>query len=72
MRVLCYLSISKFGNNPFGYTSNEEQYVTNPKDIILLNYNATLPRYLLHKKRVIASYETELSEKKSDRIMDLF
>jgi hypothetical protein len=54
---LYYLCISEFGNNPFGYTSNEEQYVTNPNDIILLNYNATLPHYLLHKKPVIASYE---------------
>lgn len=46
---LCYLCIRKFGNNPFGYTSNEEQYVTNPNDIILLNYK--------HKKPVMDSYE---------------
>ncbi|HEY7227277.1 MAG TPA: N,N-dimethylformamidase beta subunit family domain-containing protein [Nitrososphaeraceae archaeon] len=39
-----YISdIAKFSNNPFGYSPHEEQYITNPKDIILLNYNATLP-----------------------------
>ena len=39
-----YISgISKFVNNPFGYLPHEEQYTTNPKDVILLNYNATIP-----------------------------
>jgi N,N-dimethylformamidase beta subunit-like protein len=39
-----YISdIAKFSNNPFGYSPHEEQYITNPKDIVLLNYNATLP-----------------------------
>jgi hypothetical protein len=31
-----------FANNPFGYKSHEEQYLTNPNDIILLNYNASV------------------------------
>jgi len=39
-----YISgISKFANNPFDYLPHEEQYTTNPKDVILLNYNATIP-----------------------------
>jgi hypothetical protein len=54
---LCYKCVSKFVNDPFGYKPHEEQYITNPNDIILLNYNASLPSYLLHKKPVIASYE---------------
>jgi hypothetical protein len=31
-----------FGNNPFGYGHREEQYITNPKDKILLDYNASV------------------------------
>ena len=39
-----YISgVSKFVNNPFDYLPHEEQYTTNPKDVILLNYNATIP-----------------------------
>jgi hypothetical protein len=30
-----------FGNNPFGYMHNEEQFITNPKAKIILDYNAT-------------------------------
>ena len=36
---LCYRCVKEFKNNPFNYTSHEEQYITNSKDIILLNYN---------------------------------
>lgn len=54
---LCYKCVSRFVNDPFGYKPHEEQYVTNPKDIVLLNYNASVPEYLFHKKPVIASYE---------------
>jgi hypothetical protein len=57
---LCYQCISVFGNNPFGYNAHEEQYLTNPKDIILLNYNA---KVAFHKpassspvRYVIATY----------------
>ena len=39
-----YISnIAKFANNPFKYSPHEEQFITNPKDVILLNYNATVP-----------------------------
>lgn len=31
-----------FDNNPFGYEHREEQYMTNPQDKILLDYNASL------------------------------
>ena len=30
-----------FANNPFQYKHHEEQYVTNPNDLILLNYHAS-------------------------------
>ena len=55
-----YISnIAKFANNPFNYLPHEEQYVTNPNDIILLNYNATMPLSNLTDKGsvVIATYE---------------
>ena len=32
-----------FGNNPFGYLKHEEQFITNPKVNILLDYNVTIP-----------------------------
>ena len=32
-----------FGNNPFGYLTHEEQYITNPNVNILLDYNVTIP-----------------------------
>jgi hypothetical protein len=37
---LCYSCKIVFLNNPFGYRHHEEQYLTNPKDKILMNYNA--------------------------------
>ncbi len=36
---LCYLCIKTFRNNPFNYFPHEEQYITNPKDVVLINYN---------------------------------
>jgi hypothetical protein len=36
---LCDLCIKSFKNNPFGYLPHEEQYITNPNDKILFNYN---------------------------------
>jgi len=36
---LCYICIKTFRDNPFGYLPHEEQYITNPKDVILFNYN---------------------------------
>jgi N,N-dimethylformamidase beta subunit-like, C-terminal len=54
-----YISdISKFSNNPFAYLPHEEQYITNPKDIILLNYNATIsPSTNRTGSIVVATYE---------------
>jgi hypothetical protein len=59
-----YISgISKFANNPFDYLPHEKQYTTNPKDVILLNYNATIPsnisRDISNKTGsiVVATYE---------------
>ncbi len=54
-----YISdISEFSNNPFGYKPHEEQYITNPKDIILLNYNATIsPSTNRTGSVVVATYE---------------
>jgi N,N-dimethylformamidase beta subunit-like protein len=39
---LCYLCDIVFNNNPFKYNHREEQYITNPKDKILLDYNASI------------------------------
>ena len=55
-----YISgIAKSSNNPFDYLPHEEQYITNPKDIILLNYHATNTG--LHSNKigsaVVATYE---------------
>lgn len=64
---LCYLCIKNFRNNPFNYLPHEEQYITNPKDVILINYypielpnapksNAAIAMYELNygKGKVIA------------------
>ncbi|MGB6529634.1 MAG: hypothetical protein WBF33_16120 [Candidatus Nitrosopolaris sp.] len=39
---LCYSCNITFANNPFQYKHHEEQYLTNPKDLVLLNYNASI------------------------------
>lgn len=55
-----YIShIVSFSNDPFSYVPHEEQYITNPNDIILLNYNATMsPNNLTNTGSVvIATYE---------------
>jgi hypothetical protein len=39
---LCSSCIVRFANNPFAYHHHEEQYITNPNDTILLNYNASV------------------------------
>ena len=38
---LCYPCQVTFANNPFNYTHHEDQYLSNPNDTILLNYNAS-------------------------------
>lgn len=50
----------KFGKNPFGYSPHEEQFMTNPNDKIILDYNASFPggyASLPSKPPVIAAYE---------------
>jgi len=62
-----YISgIAKFSNNPFDYLPHEEQYTTNPKDVILLNYNATTPDNPSNKTGglVVATYELNYLEGK--------
>jgi hypothetical protein len=39
---LCYSCDIIFNNSPFGYQHREEQYMTNPKDKVLLDYNASV------------------------------
>jgi hypothetical protein len=39
---LCYSCKILFLNNPFGYKHHEEQYLTNPKDKILMNYDVNV------------------------------
>jgi hypothetical protein len=34
----CYKCIKEFKDNPFGYSPHEEQYITNPNDKILFNF----------------------------------
>jgi hypothetical protein len=40
---LCFRCGITFSNNPFGYKQHEEQYITNPHDVILFNYGASMP-----------------------------
>jgi hypothetical protein len=54
---LCYSCDITFTNDPFEYRHHEEQYITNPHDIILLNYNASLSNYPIQMRPVIATYE---------------
>ena len=54
---LCYSCNIRFTNDPFEYRHHEEQYITNPHDIILMNYNASLSGYPIQVRPVIATYE---------------
>ena len=53
----CYLCVKTFKANPFEYSPHEEQYVSNPKDIILLNYNPLAIQKIFNKNITIATYE---------------
>ncbi len=59
-----------FQNNPFGYTPHEEQYITNPKDKIILDYHATLvhpgdfANKRIPKHFTIATYELQYQKGK--------
>jgi hypothetical protein len=54
---LCYSCNIRFTNDPFEYRHHEEQYITNPHDIILMNYNASLSNYPIQTRPVVATYE---------------
>jgi hypothetical protein len=55
---LCFSCKAAFPNNPFHYSHHEEQYLTNPNDLILLNYNASVPKEQdITPDPVIATYE---------------
>lgn len=66
---LCYLCVKSFQNNPFGYKPHEEQYLDNPHDVVLFNYNASIPRTFFpvlsssaslgQVKPIIATYELD-------------
>ena len=40
---LYYQCVKSFQNDPFGYKPHEEQYIDNPYDVVLFNYNASIP-----------------------------
>ena len=63
--IIFYQCVTGFAYDPFEYTAHEEQYVTNPNDIILLDYNASLPKnYSLRVKHVVAAYELNYQSRK--------
>ena len=53
----CYKCVKIFKDNPFEYIPHEEQYISNPKDIILLKYNPLELHDTLDKNITIATYE---------------
>jgi hypothetical protein len=68
---LCYACKIVFSNNPFGYKHHEEQYITNPKDKILIDYNASIVHSLPFinykppvKKPIIATYRLDYQKGK--------
>jgi hypothetical protein len=55
---LCYSCNVKLGYNPFNYFHHEENYVSNSKDSIIINYNATVTDWKSALRKVIvATYE---------------
>jgi hypothetical protein len=53
----CYKCVKKFKDNPFKYKAHEEQYISNPKDMVLLNYNPVELQNTADKNTTIATYE---------------
>ncbi|MGB8934712.1 MAG: N,N-dimethylformamidase beta subunit family domain-containing protein [Candidatus Nitrosopolaris sp.] len=51
----CFSCYVTFANNPFQYRHHEEQYLTNPNDLILLNYHASTS--IKQPKIGVATYE---------------
>lgn len=58
---LCYSCGILFDNDPFEYKQHEEQYITNPKDIILFNYGASIPTHNNKYNLVSTSFPSHLS-----------
>jgi len=56
---LCYRCIKTFKDNPFKYYPHEEQYVSNPNDKILFNYNPIEQNNVSTKNVTIATYVLE-------------
>jgi hypothetical protein len=57
---LCYACHIRFLNNPFEYKHHEEQYMTNPNDMVIMNYNAAATSKNYHipiAKPVVATYQ---------------
>ena len=48
-----HMTSSSLPFNPFEHKHHEEQYITNPKDVILFNYGASMPDY--NNKPTLAS-----------------
>jgi hypothetical protein len=64
---LCYLCVKSFKNDPFGYLPHEEQYITNPNDKIIFNFNPVeSPNALssLKSKVSIAAYSLDYGKGK--------
>jgi len=66
---LCYSCNVTFSNNPFNYKHHEEQYVTNPKNLILLNYNALITKKDSKPEKILIATYT-LNYKKG-KVIDL-
>jgi hypothetical protein len=57
----CYDCGIIFGNDPFEYKQHEEQYITNPKDVILFNYGASAPTPSHYKSSFKSSFVSSSS-----------
>jgi hypothetical protein len=71
---LCYSCGIIFDNDPFEYKHHEEQYITNPKDVILFNYNASMPSHDddsndNDKQSLVSSTSTSSSLTSSSQLM---
>ncbi|MFL6376242.1 MAG: hypothetical protein ACJ72R_02115, partial [Nitrososphaeraceae archaeon] len=51
-------------NNPFNYTHFEENFVNNPKDKILIDYGAMIPRNNPFFGSTVATYELDFGKGK--------
>lgn len=61
----CYSCNVTFANNPFQFGHHEEQYVTNPNDLILLNYHASIStKQSKISDPLIATYELDYQKGK--------